>query len=55
MLVALATALALLLSPSAPSAAQPRPATLIAFGDAADCKVRGVVHLIMASPLYQLS
>jgi hypothetical protein len=40
MLAAVATALALLLSPSTASAAQPRPATLVAFGDAADCKVR---------------
>ena len=39
MLVAVATALALLLSPSTTSAAKP-PATLIAFGDAADCNVR---------------
>ena len=39
MLAAVATALALLLSPSTASA-QPRPATLVAFGDAADCKVR---------------
>jgi calcineurin-like phosphoesterase family protein len=40
MLAAVATALALLLSPSTASATQPRPATLVAFGDAADCKVR---------------
>jgi len=39
MLAAVATALALLLSPSTAST-QPRPATLTAFGDAADCKVR---------------
>jgi calcineurin-like phosphoesterase family protein len=41
MLATVATALALLLSPSAPSPAQAaRPATLIAFGDAASCSVR---------------
>jgi hypothetical protein len=37
MLAAVATALALLLSPSASPAAQPRPATLVAVGDAASC------------------